>query len=98
MPVWQQNIKRLLDFSVAAIGLILLAPLLLYIAIRVRLSSPAPFCTGKERIGFKGTPFTILKFRSMIADAEQAGPALSSDINDPRITPWRPRDAQMEAG
>jgi exopolysaccharide biosynthesis polyprenyl glycosylphosphotransferase len=87
MPVWQQNIKRLLDFAIASIGLILLSPLLLYIAIRVRLSSPGPILYKQERIGFKGKPFTILKFRSMIANAEQSGPALSSD-NDPRITPW----------
>jgi lipopolysaccharide/colanic/teichoic acid biosynthesis glycosyltransferase len=41
----------------------------------------------QERTGFKGKPFTILKFRSMFVDAESNGPALSDD-HDPRITPW----------
>lgn len=87
MPVWQQNIKRLLDFGVALVGLVLLSPLLVYIAIKVKLSSPGPVLYRQERIGFKGKSFTILKFRSMIADAEPEGPALSSD-QDPRVTPW----------
>ncbi len=87
MPVWQQNIKRTMDLAVALIAGILLSPLLLYVAIRVRLSSPGPVIYRQERIGFKGRPFTILKFRSMYPDAEKNGPALSTE-NDPRITPW----------
>ncbi len=87
MPAWQQNIKRLLDIIVAVIGGIILLPLLLYVAIRVRLSSPGPVIYSQERIGFKGKPFHILKFRSMVQDAEKNGPALSSDT-DIRITPW----------
>lgn len=87
MPVWQQNVKRLIDVLVAALALLLLSPVLLYIAIRVRLSGPGPVLYRQERIGYKGRPFTILKFRSMAVDAEKDGPALSSD-NDPRVTSW----------
>ena len=87
MPAWQQNIKRLLDIIVAVIGGIILLPLLLYVAIRVRISSRGPVIYSQERIGFKGKPFHILKFRSMVQDAEKNGPALSSDT-DIRITPW----------
>ncbi|MBZ5855575.1 sugar transferase [Flavihumibacter profundi] len=87
MPVWQQNIKRLLDIFFAITGMVILFPLLVYVAIRVRLSSPGPIIYKQERIGYKGKPFTILKFRSMVADAEKNGPALSSDT-DPRITSW----------
>ncbi|GAO41076.1 sugar transferase [Flavihumibacter petaseus] len=87
MPLWQQHIKRLIDVLLAAVALVLLSPLLLYVAIRVRLSSPGPILFRQERIGYKGKPFTILKFRSMVRDAERSGPALSSET-DPRVTSW----------
>jgi polysaccharide biosynthesis protein PslA len=87
MPNWQQNIKRVIDVVLAITGLILLSPLLLYTAIRVRLSSKGPIIYSQERLGYKGRSFLIYKFRSMIANAEADGPRLSSE-NDPRITPW----------
>jgi exopolysaccharide biosynthesis polyprenyl glycosylphosphotransferase len=87
MPVWQQNIKQVLDILIAALFLIILSPLLLYIAIRVRLSSKGPIIFRQERIGYKGRPFMMYKFRSMIVDAEPEGPSLSS-ANDQRITQW----------
>src|SRR5690606_27889623 len=85
MPEWQQHIKRLLDVFTALLGLVLLSPLILFIALRVRYSSPGPILYRQQRVGYKGRPFTMYKFRSMVKDAEQNGPALSSD-NDPRIT------------
>jgi len=87
MPEWQQNIKRVTDILVAASGLILLSPLILYAALRTRLSSAGPIFYQQERIGYKGVKFQIYKFRSMYPDAEKDGPALSS-YNDQRITPW----------
>ena len=87
MPEWQQNVKRLIDFIVAAIAFVLLLPLMAYIAIRVRFSSEGPVFYKQQRVGFKGRPFTMYKFRSMYTNAEAAGPQLSSD-HDPRITPW----------
>ena len=87
MPVWQQNIKQVLDIMIAAIFLIILSPLFLYIAIRVRLSSKGPIIYKQERIGYKGKPFIMYKFRSMIVEAEKEGPLLSSK-NDQRITVW----------
>jgi exopolysaccharide biosynthesis polyprenyl glycosylphosphotransferase len=87
MPEWQQHIKRVVDVVIAFAALILLSPLLLYIAIKVRLSSKGPIIFRQERIGYKGKPFCMYKFRSMYVDAEKQGPALSSD-GDPRITPW----------
>lgn len=87
MPEWQQNIKQVIDAFAALLGLILLSPLLLYTAIRVRLSSPGPIIYSQERIGYKGRKFMIYKFRSMIHDAEPSGPRLSSE-NDIRITKW----------
>lgn len=87
MPEWQQNIKRLIDLVMSFFCLILFTPLFLYIALRVRLSSKGPILFSQERIGFKGRPFRMYKFRSMYVDSEKNGPALSSE-NDPRITSW----------
>jgi exopolysaccharide biosynthesis polyprenyl glycosylphosphotransferase len=87
MPKWQRVIKRLIDLVVSVLVLIILSPLLLYIAIRVRLSSPGPIFFAQERVGQNGKPFTIFKFRSMYVDAEKHGPQLSHD-GDPRCTPW----------
>lgn len=87
IPEWQQNLKLLLDIVVSSIALIVLSPFLLYIALRVKLSSKGPVFFVQERIGYKGKPFRMFKFRSMVDDAEKDGPALSSK-NDPRITRW----------
>jgi exopolysaccharide biosynthesis polyprenyl glycosylphosphotransferase len=87
MPEWQQNIKRVFDMLISAFGLIFLSPLMLYAAIRTRLSSEGPVFYQQERIGYKGKKFQIYKFRSMYLDAEKDGPALSSH-DDQRITPW----------
>lgn len=87
MPEWQQNIKKLVDISFSLTGLVLLSPLMLYAAIRVKFSSKGSVFFVQKRIGYKGKPFIMYKFRSMINDAEKDGPALSSD-NDPRITKW----------
>ncbi len=87
MPQWQQNIKRVLDVTVALLGFIFLLPLMIYVLIRVKLSSPGPVLYSQERIGYKGRKFRIYKFRSMYHPAEKNGPQLSS-ATDPRVTPW----------
>ncbi|WP_207513157.1 sugar transferase [Longitalea luteola] len=87
MPEWQQNIKRVIDVSVAILGLIFLLPLMLYAVIRVKMGSPGPVFYSQERIGYKGRKFRIYKFRSMYHPAEKNGPQLSSET-DPRVTPW----------
>jgi exopolysaccharide biosynthesis polyprenyl glycosylphosphotransferase len=83
----QQNAKRLIDILLSAAVMIVLSPLLIFIAVRTWLSSKGGVIYSQERIGYKGKPFTIYKFRSMVADAEKDGPALSSD-HDTRITRW----------
>lgn len=87
MPEWQLHIKRVIDVVVSFFSLLLLLPFLFYVALRVRFSSPGPIFYTQERIGYRGIPFQMIKFRSMYTDAEKNGPALSSD-NDPRITKW----------
>lgn len=87
MPEWQRNIKRLLDVLISFLALALLSPVLIFIAIKTKFSSPGNIIFKQERMGYKGKPFYIYKFRSMYVNAEENGPALSSE-NDPRITPW----------
>jgi exopolysaccharide biosynthesis polyprenyl glycosylphosphotransferase len=89
-------VKSVLDRGLAALGLLGLSPALLAIAIAVRLTSPGPAVFRQERTGRDGKPFTMLKFRTMVVDAEErladlrvynqgAGP-LFKLANDPRIT------------
>ena len=85
MPSWQRNIKRLMDIIFSLLGGILLIPIICWIMIRIRKSSPGSVFYLQERIGRKGKPFSLYKFRSMIEAAEDNGPALSSEY-DPRIT------------
>lgn len=87
MPKWQRTLKRVIDVAVSGLALGLLSPMLLYILIRVRFSSPGPIFFAQERLGLNGRPFTIFKFRSMYTDAEKLGPQLSHD-GDPRCTSW----------
>ena len=87
MPRWQRLVKRLIDLLVSLLMLVALSPLLLYVILRVRLSSPGPIFYRQERIGLNGHPFLIYKFRSMYVDAENNGPQLSQE-DDPRCTPW----------
>lgn len=87
MPRWQKIVKRIIDVIVSGLMLLLLSPLLTFIAIRVRLSSNGPIFYTQERIGLNGKPFTIVKFRSMHVDAESQGPQLSHS-GDNRVTSW----------
>lgn len=78
--------KRAFDAAFSAVAMVILSPLLLVLAVAVKLSSPGPCFYRGLRIGWHGTPFKIIKFRSMIANAEHVGgPCTASD--DPRITP-----------
>lgn len=79
--------KRLFDICVSFAGLLLLLPLILYVALRVAASSRGPVIYSQERVGKDGKKFLMYKFRSMYNDAELNGPALSRK-NDVRITPW----------
>jgi len=77
--------KRLFDLVVAGAGLLLLAPLLLVIALWIKLDSPGPVFFRQQRVGRFGALFRIHKFRSMRGDAPLAGPQLTVGA-DPRIT------------
>ena len=87
LPSWQKNIKRLIDLLVSMVAFVVLLPVLIYTALKTKLSSSGSVFYSQQRIGYKGKPFTIYKFRSMLANAEVNGPMLSSD-DDTRITHW----------
>lgn len=77
--------KRLFDLLGAAVGLALLSPLLLVLALVIKLDSPGPVFFRQQRVGRFGQPFLIHKFRTMVADAPQRGLAITVGA-DPRIT------------
>lgn len=91
-------IKRTMDFLGALIGLLLLAPFMVAIALLIRLDSPGPVLFRQLRHGYRGRLFWVLKFRTMVVDAEQrlndlekdnesAGGVLFKLRDDPRVTP-----------
>jgi lipopolysaccharide/colanic/teichoic acid biosynthesis glycosyltransferase len=89
-------LKRAFDFVVADICLVLVSPLILLIALVIRLESPGPTFFRQVRVGRDGKHFRIYKFRSMIAEADslkdglrglsEAGPGLFKIADDPRVT------------
>jgi exopolysaccharide biosynthesis polyprenyl glycosylphosphotransferase len=87
MPAWEAQVKRIVDIAVSLSVLTLGAPLLLGVALLIRVTSRGPAIYKQERVGRNGKNFIIYKFRSMYIDAEsRTGPRWASE-NDPRITP-----------
>lgn len=82
---WNAVVKRAFDLAGSGLGLVLLSPILLLLAILVRLDSPGPVFYAQERVGMNGRRFRMLKFRSMRVDAEAAGVAWTTK-DDPRRT------------
>ncbi len=78
-------LKRLVDLLIASIGLLVLLPLLLLIALLIKLDSPGPVFFRQERVGLGGRPFRIFKFRSMVQGAYKMGSRLTTK-RDPRVT------------
>ena len=96
---WQAVVKRAIDVVVAAIGIVLCAPLMALLAVAIRLESRGSPVFRHERIGFRGKPFLCLKLRTMRVDAEEqlrSDPAMYDlyrrhhfkipDDRDPRVT------------
>jgi undecaprenyl phosphate N,N'-diacetylbacillosamine 1-phosphate transferase len=79
-------IKRLLDIVVSMAALVILLPLLVVIALAIKIDNPGPVFFRQERAGVRGQPFKIFKFRTMIVGAEKKGAGVFVEDNDPRIT------------
>jgi sugar transferase (PEP-CTERM system associated) len=84
-PAWMRFQKRALDITVSVIVLALLWPILLLVALAILLETGRPVLFRQERVGMKGVPFQILKFRSMYQNAEANGPVWAASA-DNRIT------------
>jgi lipopolysaccharide/colanic/teichoic acid biosynthesis glycosyltransferase len=88
--MWSHNtaadtLRRLFDIMTAVVGLILLSPVLLGVALAVKLDSAGPVFYRAKRVGRDGALFELLKFRSMTADADRQGPGITA-AGDRRIT------------
>jgi lipopolysaccharide/colanic/teichoic acid biosynthesis glycosyltransferase len=78
-------VKRVVDVAGSAVGLLLLLPVLAIVAVVIKLDSPGPIFFRQERVGLRGRPFRIFKFRTMVVGAARAGTALTVR-GDTRIT------------
>lgn len=86
MNEFERNLKRIIDFFIASICLVIFSPLFLICYFAVRREDGGPAIFKQERIGRFGRPFMIYKFRSMRTDAEKDGPALYQHENETRMT------------
>lgn len=78
--------KRIIDLVLSIIGIVLMSPLILFVAIRIKRFDNGPIYYLGKRIGKGYKPFYIRKFRTMVVDADKVGPSSTSE-KDPRITP-----------
>ena len=78
--------KRFCDVVISAVALVVLSPVLLITAVLIKLESRGPVIFKQQRLGYKGIPFYIYKFRSMCVGAEQQGTGVYSYKGDTRIT------------
>lgn len=79
--------KRILDFFLSLVGIIIISPILVIIAILIKCSSKGPVLFKQERLGYHGKVFKILKFRTMVVNAEYIGTGVViNEKDDPRVT------------
>ena len=93
---YNRTIKRAFDLVIATLGLLLVWPIMLLVAVAIKLDSPGPVFFKQSRVGENARVFTMIKFRSMVVDAEQRqaevmkttdnGVVMHKTANDPRIT------------
>ena len=87
MPVWERRTKRIVDVVVSALVLAVGAPLWLAVGALVRATSTGPAIYRQTRVGRHGRPFTMLKFRTMVDDAERHTGPVWAEHGDARVTP-----------
>lgn len=86
MKLYRNFGKRAIGFILSLIALIILSPILLIVAIIIKIDSKGPVIFKQERLGVNGVPFWIYKFRSMCVGAEKQGSGVYSYKGDSRIT------------
>jgi exopolysaccharide biosynthesis polyprenyl glycosylphosphotransferase len=86
MPEWEKKLKRAFDIIISLLIIIITLPFCLLVAIAIKIDSVGPVFFTQERCGQNGKVFTIIKFRSMVKDAEKMSGPVWSQKDDPRIT------------
>jgi len=86
MPEWEKKLKRLMDIFISFLILIVSSPIIFLTSIAIKIDSKGPIFFKQERLGQNGKPFNVLKFRSMIVDAEKYSGPVWSQKDDPRVT------------
>lgn len=87
MPPWERMVKRAGDFILSLIGSLVFLPFGLIIALLIKLTSRGPVFYTQTRVGMNGKHFKVIKFRTMVQDAEKLSGPVWADKNDPRVTP-----------
>lgn len=87
MGVWNQMTKRVFDFVLALLFLTIISPLFLIISLLVKLTSKGPIFYFQERVSYADKKFNMIKFRTMVPDAEKSTGVVMASKNDRRITP-----------
>ncbi len=83
--IYYRRLKRIIDLMLALVFLTITGPILILTALAIKLGSQGPVFFRQERLGQRGRTFEIIKFRTMILNADQCGPLWTED-NDPRVT------------
>lgn len=83
---WNSCLKRIMDLSIGGLALLLFSPLMLLIAVVIKLTSSGPILYRQERMGLDGRRFKILKFRTMVKNAEHTTGPVWATADDPRVT------------
>ncbi len=86
LSAWDRFLKRLTDIVLALIALIIFFPLMAAIALLIKIDTPGPIFYTQKRIGFRNKKFSLIKFRSMVQDAEKYTGPVWAKKNDTRIT------------
>lgn len=86
MPEWEKKLKRLMDIVISLMLLLVSSPVIILTAIAIKIDSEGPIFFKQERLGQNAKPFKVLKFRSMIKDAEKHTGPVWSQKDDPRVT------------
>ena len=85
---WDSVLKRGMDLLLGGLALVVFSPLMALAAAAIKLTSPGPIFYRQERMGLDGRRFQMLKFRTMIDDAEKSTGPVWAFVNDPRVTPF----------
>jgi exopolysaccharide biosynthesis polyprenyl glycosylphosphotransferase len=83
---WDRFLKRVIDLVISVTALLVLSPILSVLAIFIKLDTPGPVFHKQDRTGLRGKKFTLVKFRSMVSDAEKNTGPIWAEKNDKRIT------------